>query len=254
MSAKSSSKCLALATSVITSTVYCPAIAQAAVIGFVDNPTGNSTDWNSFVTNVGASINTNVNFDTHPLGALQSDFYSASDGVTFANVNFGIVGAGTGSQTGSLPGPRSSGEGNLGQATYLRNSNGAFSFTVSFDEAVTGVGLMTADYFNPFGNNTASIEAFSGVNGTGQSLGRFNASALNFQLNNLYFMGLADTQDSIRSVVLSGPGLFGDTVYIDQIAFARLGTEPETVPEPLGVLAIAVCGLGLTLRCKYRVE
>jgi hypothetical protein len=98
--------------------------------------------------------------------------------------------------------------------------------TVSFDEPVMGAGFMFADYFNAPGDNTNTIEAFSGPDGTGVSLGQFQAVALNFELNNLYFMGLADAANTIGSVVLSGPRLHGDSVYLDKILFARLGAAP----------------------------
>jgi hypothetical protein len=98
--------------------------------------------------------------------------------------------------------------------------------TVSFQEPVMGAGFLFADYFNALGDNTNTIEAFSGPDGTGISLGQFQAVALNFELNNLYFMGLADAANTIGSVVLSGPRLHGDSVYLDKILFARVGDPP----------------------------
>ena len=54
------------------------------VNGFVDNHTGNSTDWRDEVARLGGKVNENVNFDAHELGTLDNEFYSESDGVTFA--------------------------------------------------------------------------------------------------------------------------------------------------------------------------
>ena len=51
-----------------------PMAAQSQVIFFTNNPTTNSTDWSNSVNGLDGAINTNVNFDTHPLGALQTIF------------------------------------------------------------------------------------------------------------------------------------------------------------------------------------
>lgn len=42
--------------------------ASAAVIGYVGNASGNSSDWTLTVSGFGATVNTNVNFESHPLG------------------------------------------------------------------------------------------------------------------------------------------------------------------------------------------
>ena len=46
--------------------------ASAAPIFFVNNPSANSVDWTNSVIALSGAINANVNFDTHPLGALQT--------------------------------------------------------------------------------------------------------------------------------------------------------------------------------------
>lgn len=174
---------------------------------------------------VGTFVNSHVNFNAHPEGTLQNDFYFASEGVTLSQAGWGIVQTGGGSESGSDAEPLSPGEGPLGTATYVVN-DGPYQMTVSFDEPVVAVGFMVADYFNAVGDNTNTIEAFSGPDGTGTSLGQFQAVALNFETNSLYFMGLADVANTIGSVVLSGPQLHGDSVYLDKILFARIGDVP----------------------------
>ena len=60
--------------------------SHAAVVGFVSSPNTNSVNWAAAVAAAGKTINTNVNFNAHPTGALQSGFYSVSDGVTLTAV------------------------------------------------------------------------------------------------------------------------------------------------------------------------
>ncbi|MBI3470953.1 MAG: hypothetical protein HY013_06310 [Candidatus Solibacter usitatus] len=68
--------------------------ATAAVTGFVNNPTTNSQDLANWVASHQGALNKTVDFSTHPLGPLQSGFYS-SQGVTltgtgvYTNVVFG---------------------------------------------------------------------------------------------------------------------------------------------------------------------
>jgi hypothetical protein len=200
-------------------------VVPSVLTPFVGNPTSNSADWTNYVRGAGGAVVSHLDFETHPNGPLQNDFYLASDGVTLSQVEWGTVQTGSGSAEGSNAEPLSPGEGPLGSATYV-TSGGPYQMTVSFDEPVMGAGFMFADYFNAQGDNTNTIEAFSGPDGTGTSLGQFPAVALNFESNNLYFMGLADAANTIGSVVLSGPRLHGDSVYLDKILFARLGDPP----------------------------
>lgn len=58
----------------------------------VTNLSGNPTDWANAGTGLGGSINSNVNFDTHPTGSLINNFYAVSDGVTYATEsNIGVM-------------------------------------------------------------------------------------------------------------------------------------------------------------------
>ena len=115
---------------------------------------------------------------------------------------------------------------------------------ISFDQAVFGVGLHVIDYFNPFGDNPLTIEAFDGPNGTGTSLGLFSSVAFNFQNNNMYFLGVTSSENNIRSLVFTDVNSnTGDTTGIDDILF---GVGVTQVPEPgtLALLGIALAGLG----------
>ena len=55
-----------VAAAVLLSTVS----ANAALIGFVNSPASNSLDWASAITGAGGTINSNVDFEGHGLGAL----------------------------------------------------------------------------------------------------------------------------------------------------------------------------------------
>jgi hypothetical protein len=225
------------------------ASAQAGVIGFVNNVTTNSTDWTNSVLGLGGTINTNVNFNTHSLGSLQSSFYLGSDGVTLigsSGVGPVMAGAGPAQNNVSSP-PLSSGEGTHAPSNYLfmntPSSGNPIALTISFTSPVLGVGLFTIDRFGASGyTNSMFLEAFTGPNGTGTSLGSFSAAYFNFQSNNLYFMGIVSTAGDIGSVVLSRTNdNTGDTIGIDDIRFATGGNN--RVPEPSSLLLLGI-GLG----------
>jgi PEP-CTERM motif len=204
-----------------------------AVIGFDSSPATNSSDWSTYVTLAGMSINSNVNFNTHPSGALQPNFYLGSDGVTLNAVGFQNVATGAGAPSGTLTPPLSSGEGPLGTASYLEMA--ATTLTVSFATPVLGVGFYTADLYNPAGDNPLILSLYSGPNATGTLLGQYFAPAFNFQLNNIYFIGAADTASTIGSAVLVSQGFHGDGIELDKVVFTQ-------VPEP-SALALAAFGL-----------
>jgi hypothetical protein len=226
--------------------------AQAQLTGFVANPTTNSTDFSTFVTGMSGTINTDVNFDAHPLGTLQPNFYLGSDGVTLtgtSGMNQVTFGNGPG-QGNTFSPPLSSGEGLHPASNYLYSSSpgvgGGTSLTISFTSPVSAVGLFTIDYFGPANtDNPLVITGYSGPNGTGTDLGSFTSVGYNFQMNNLYFMGLATTNgsNSIGSFIFSRPtDDTGDDLGLDNIEFAR--TSSISVPEP-GAYAL-LGSLGLT--------
>ena len=155
--------------------------SHATVTGFVSNPTTNSINWAAAVAAASGTINTNVNFNAHPLGALQSNFYLGSDGVTLTAVgddNTVQSGAGPG-ESNTFSTPLSAGEGLHAFSNFLFDGNAASSLTISFATPVLGAGLFIIDYFNPFDTNPLTVEAFTGANGAGTSLGSFSAVAFN---------------------------------------------------------------------------
>ncbi len=223
--------------------------AHAQLTGFVNNPTTNSTDFNTFVTALGGVINTNLDFEGHPIGPLQSTFYLVSDGVTITtNQSGNQVAAGPGpSQSNTFSTPLSSGEGVHPNSNYLGfGVEEPNTVTFSFNSPISAFGLFTIDLFNPSNNSIISITAFDGQNGAGTQLGSFNSLAFNFQQDNLYFEGLADTvgANSISSVVVSRTtNGSGDISGLDNIRFAR-GSGVVAVPEA-GTLALALPALGM---------
>lgn len=206
--------------------------AHAALIGFTSNPTSNSVDWATQVSSLGGSINSNVNFEGMSTGPLDGGFYIGSDGVTLAasgDVGNVVLGSGPG-QTNSSP-PTSVGEGSHAVSNYLFDGELASSLIISFDTPVLGAGLNLIDFFDPDGTDPSKIEAFTGQNGSGTSLGMFSSEALNFHTDNKYFMGLISTDNNIGSLVFSdgigANGSNGDTSGIDDIVFAT-----SAVPIP----------------------
>ena len=219
-------------------------IANAASIGFVNNPNYNSLSWTSTVNSLGGVINKNVNFETHRTGYLISDLYLLSDGVTLTALgDVNAVGFGYGASSGTtFTGHDSYGEGLHPPSNYLWDSLDVSKLTISFDQPVLAVGGFLIDYFNPYGNNPYTIEAFTGINGTGTSLGRFSAASLNFELNYMYFMGIVSTEENIGSVAFTDASNVGtDGVGIDNIVFARTKSA-TSVPEPTSVLGTLAFG------------
>jgi hypothetical protein len=225
-------------------------MASAGVVGYVNNPTTNSGDFATAVASLGGSLTT-ITFDTHPLGPLQSAFYSGL-GVTltgtggFTNVVNG-VGPGQSNLSGT---PISAGEGVHASSNYV-GDGGSGGLTVSFGQGVLGVGLFTIDLFNPADQpttrNDVTIQAFSGPGGTGTSLGLFHAAQFNFQPNGLYFMGVTSSAGDIRSVVFNDlANTSQDIIGLDNLRFAA-----QAAPEPSTLLMLSG-GLAALLARKLR--
>ncbi len=208
--------------------------AYAQLSDFTQNPTTNSTDWAAEITNLGGTVNSNVNFETHPVGPLQSGFYALSDGVTLTATGGGNDvrnGAGPNDGNTSSP-PLSPGEGPHAASNYLWDDSSPFTLVISFNAPQWGAGLFTIDHFNPSNDDGLTIEAFDGPDGTGNSLGIVNSAAFNYQPNNLYFMGVTSSLGNIRSIVFSDIlSATGDRIGLDDILFAPADTF-VAVPVP----------------------
>jgi hypothetical protein len=124
---------------------------------------------------------------------------------SFDTVTFGVGPSGGNTFTP----PLSTGEGPHAAASYIYDqlTPGPRTFTVSFDTPVSGVGLFLIDLFNPFNIplcgglcDDVTIEAFTGTDGTGSSLGLYHSAAYNFQgnpVNYLNFMGITSSSVDI---------------------------------------------------------
>ena len=212
--------------------------ATADVVGFVESPTTNSADWRTRVTDLGGEIET-LDFEAHPVGPLQTDFYAASHGVMLIGEGLGDVefGDGPGEHNDFALGGTRKGEGQHTGSNYIFDPQGFSTLTVSFETPVIGAGLFIIDYFNPGnGINLLKVEAFDGPNGTGERLcSTSNGSGgcsfrsprkVNFQKNKLYFMGILSAEPNIRSFVFTDiDGNLGDRTGIDDILIARPKTD-----------------------------
>jgi hypothetical protein len=207
--------------------------AAAEVTGFVANPEGNSIDWQNNVEALGGIVNTNVNFDSHPAGVLQNDFYSATDGVTLAIVpdtSMVVNGEGPG-QGNAWAQPVSEGEGVHAASNYLFIEGGSVSFTLTFATPVYGAGLFVIDYFDPWAVAPLTIAAYDQ---NGILLASYNAVPYNFQTDKQYFMGVSSSDGDIASVVfMAETAATMDLIGIDDIRFAPAAPaeEPEVTTD-----------------------
>jgi hypothetical protein len=215
---------------------FAAVVSHAAVIGYVNNPSSNSSDFASGVAANGGSI-TVLDFESHPLGALQSNFYPG------VNISFSVPSvvkdayppAGVFQQQGST------GEGLYAGSRYLADAMGArYTMTISFDTPVLAAGFFVIDLYNGLSSSGHRVEAFTGQNGTGTLLGVFDAVKDNFQLNYTYFMGVLSTERNIGSLVYYNDRPAGDTVYFDNLEYAGTAT-PE--PGTLALLALPLAAL-----------
>ena len=74
-------------------------------------------------------------------------------------------------------------------------------------------------------------------------LGSASAFLGDFQPNELYFMGVSDASNVIRSIVLYNHAEFGDVIGLDDLRFATV------VPEPSILILMAIVGIVLA---RYR--
>ena len=215
-----------------------PTIAQ--VTGYVDsdNP-DNSNEWRTAVKRLGCMINENVDFELHPPGALDDRFYESAEGVTLtptgdiSGVTYG-EGPGQGNVTST---PLSTGEGKHPASNYLADDTALSTLTVTFDQPVFGAGIFVIDNYNPSEDDPILIEAFTGPDGTGTSLGEFSSEAFNFQKNYMHFVGIVSDAGDIRSVVFTDvDGGMSDRIGYDNLMFA---TDPPPIPLP-GPMAMTI--------------
>jgi len=192
----------------------------------------------------GGSINTDVNFNAMPTGALTGNFYLGTDGVSLSVTGTGLVtfgqGPGQANTAANIPGEGLHPASNFLQLGAPSLTNESSTLTINFSQGVFAAGLFTIDKFS--GGNM-SIQAFTGAGGTGASLGTFSAVGSNFQENFMYFMGLT-TDVPFQSLVFSYTNTSGDIIGIDNIEFATVATVPGPIAGA-GLPGLIMAGGGL---------
>jgi hypothetical protein len=237
----------------LMASVLSPAIhsLHASVITYVNNLTGNSVDFAAGVSSNGGGAITTLTFDTLTVGPLSPNAYSGL-GITMNATNaFSTVTFGTGPGQGNTStGPVSPGEGPHAASNYLGDGTATGTLTVSFASPVLAAGVFTIDLFNPGGAaDTLTLSAYTGANGTGTLLGTGTAVGYNFQMNNLYFMGILSTAGDIGSVVVNQNGsASGDAIGLDNFEFAAAGTVPE--PGTVTLMGIGLLAGAVRLRSR----
>ena len=233
-----------------------PIIAQADIItGYVNNPTGDSTDFATGISALGGSLTT-LDVSTLASGPLNPAAFLGSNGVTLTGTgNFTNVSAGPGPGQGNVSsGPLSPGEGPHPAVNDIGGNSTAGTLTVSFATPVLGAGLFLIDLFNPAGVcgatpcDDVTIQAFTGAAGAGSLLGTFDAAGFNFQPNHLYFMGISSSGGDVGSIVLSQlANSSGDVIALGNIEY---GVPASTVPEPSAIILLlpVVAMIGILYR------
>ncbi len=215
-----------------------------AATGFVGTPSTNSSDWTNAAIGAGHTIETFYDFDAAASG----------DGLAQLNaayVGLGVTVTGTGSvntiQTDGGPGQGNidaaiPGEGVFTPSSYLLMGAEPSELIFTFDNLVYGAGIFTLDVFQDSG---LQIEAFTGVDGTGASLGLFDGSTANFQNNNVYFMGLI-SEIGFRSFVFRDTvNNGGDTFGVDDLVFLSSPGTPVPLPAGAALLPAPLAGFAL---------
>jgi hypothetical protein len=242
--------------------------ASAATTGYVSNPTTNSVDWGNAVTALGATINTNVNFNSIPgTGAVTpaiGGFYSLSEGVTFSttsNVTLASTMSGNGGYSFAGEGE---GVWTSSKLLYAPASSIAGSVTFTFANGVFGGGVFLVDVCNQCQAWTISARDSNNI-----LLGSYTApttvgpptyAGYNFQLTNLnpqthkVFMGISSDDDNIASLTISRGGYFfpTDIVGLDDFRFAP--AVPEPAEWAMLLAGLLVVGFIARRRREFRFE
>ncbi len=221
--------------SIVVVCLFCIQL-NAGITGFVSNPSSNSLDWFNAANAAGATINTDMNFDTHPTGSLQSGFYS---GVTINYANIGSVEFGTGPAQANHDYSQS-GEGTHTPSYFIRAYANSI-LTLTFDNAVMGAGLFTIDKW--YGIDYGSEVIMTAYDSYDNVLGTFDSINLNFQPNNLYFMGLMSDAQNITKLTIQFDGVGSDIIGYDNVVYASAGCT-SAVPAP-GALLLSGLGTGV---------
>jgi hypothetical protein len=234
----------------------------STITGYVNDPTGDSTDFSNGLTGLGGST-TILNVGALPTGALNP---SAFAGVTLAGTgSFNTVSFGVGPSGGNTnTPPLSTGEGPHAAASYIGDqlTTGPQSLTISFNAPVSGAGIFLIDLFNPLSQtlcgglcDDVTLQAFTGTAGTGTSLGIFHAAAFNFQgnpINYLYFMGITSSSPNIGSIVLNQPNPpSGDVIGLGNILYGTGNSSPA--PEPSSFMALLTVASLLAVKASRKI-
>jgi len=209
-------------------TLLCSLSLQAGVVGYTLNPTTNSTDFATAVSALSGVIGDahfTVDYEAHPLGALNPNFYPGFT-INFSPATATVTTALSGG--GSVTSPTSPGEGLVTSGQHIYPAS-TFDLEVTFIDPLLGFGFYIIDYYNPSGVNPGLLKAWDGPNGTGTLLGSFSTAQYDFQYNNKYFVGVTDSDRRIKSVTFGLPGGAGDSVYFDDLQLASGIPEPATM-------------------------
>lgn len=207
--------------------------AVESTTAYAANPTRNSIDWSAAVAAQGGSITTAIELLGRDGEMLDRLADLCERGVVAQGGENHLIRSKPGAEAGSMLEPLSAGEGEMdvAQAIVFQDS-GAWTLVISFRLPVLGAGVMSADLFNPTGDNPLVLRAFNGPDGSGDLLAEATSPAFNFQLNRLCFLGVVDPASRIRSITVSTPGLYPDEVFLTDVLMAvDAGWNDSAAPD-----------------------
>jgi len=125
---------------------------------------------------------------------------------------------------------------------------GPTPFILNFSQGITGLSIQMGDVAGT-DVDLLTIELFSGLNGTGTSLGFASIVLPDAGLFNFLTPSVSSATPALSARFIGGSGIAPNSVYYDNIT-ATFGTTAAPEPTTLALMASGLIGVGLVRRRK----